>query len=300
MSPAMAMMDLQKLAQIEGDALINTRLGYQVADSFHHHRFHASANGMKAPFDSFNDDKKLEKAIRLELKLGKKPRVWAGGMMTLVNGTQACSNFRPGFASHLYRKYAPDDAVVLDTSTGYGGRLLGAVCSQKVKKYIGIDPNVPTFQANCKMIKDLRLDTLCEFELINLPAEDVDASTLANSCDFSFTSPPYFAKEIYSQDETQSWKRYSTGEAWRDNFLKKMLELTFIALKEDCFAIVNIADVKLKKKTYPLVEWTIELGKAVGFNYLETAQFPMMARFGKGMGDEVAFEPVIIFKKEKK
>lgn len=296
-SPAMAMKELQELADTEGKALISTRLCYQVADTFHKHRLHAAANGMSSPFDSFNDDKKLRKAIRLELKLAGKPRIFAGGMMTLVNGTQACSNFRPGFASYLYREFCPDNAVVLDTSTGYGGRMLGAVASQKVSHYIGIDPNVPTYQANIEMIEKLQLRSLMEFTLYNLPAEDVDPELVRERCDFSFTSPPYFAKEIYSTDETQSWKRYSTGERWRDGFLKKMIELTFAALKHDTHAIINIADVKVKNKTYPLADWTRELGVACGFEYVTTEKFPMMTRFGKGMADEVAFEPVIVFKK---
>lgn len=296
-SPAMAMFELQQLAETEGKALIQSKLCYQVADTYHRHRFHANANGMSSPFASFNDDKKLRKAIKLELKLSKKPRVYAGGMMTLVNGTQACSNFRPGFAAHLYREYAPENSTVLDTSTGYGGRLLGAVASQQVSRYIGIDPNIPTFQANIRMIEALKLRSLIDFELYNLPAEDVDVEIVRNRCDFSFTSPPYFAKEIYSNDDTQSWMRYKTGEDWRDKFLRKMLELTYIALKPGCFAIVNIADVKLKNKVYPLASWTVQMGEAVGFKHIDTANFPMMARFGKGMADEVAVEPVIVFKK---
>lgn len=293
----MMMHEIQKLAEIEGKTLLTTPVAYQVADSFHKHRFHASANGMSSPFASFNDDKKLRKAIKLELKLANKPRIFAGGMMTLVNGTQACSNFRPGFACYLYREYCPDNATVLDTSTGYGGRLIGAVASQKVSRYIGIDPNVPTFEANQKMIADLKLDQLMSFELYNLPAEDVPTEPLYEVCDFSFTSPPYFAKEIYSQDDTQSWKRYATGDAWRDGFLKKMLALTFSSLKPGSTAIVNIASVKLKGKTYPLDQWTVECGVSVGFEHVDTAQFPMQSRFGKGMEKEVAVEPVIIFKK---
>ena len=58
--------------------------------------------------------------------------------------------------------------------------------------------------------------------------------------------------------------------------------------------------MKLKGKVYPLADWTRELGKQVGFSYVDTAQFPMQTRFGKGMSDEVAVEPVIIFKKESK
>jgi hypothetical protein len=76
-----------------------------------------------------------------------------------------------------------------------------------------------------------------------------------------------------------------------------MLLLTYIALKPGSTAIVNIADVKLKNKTYPLADWTRELGVEVGFEYVDTDKFPMMVRFGKGMSDEVAFEPVIVFKK---
>jgi hypothetical protein len=296
-SPAMAMRELEALANVDGKALISTRLCYQVADTFHRHRLAASANGMKSPLDSYHDDKKLRKAITLELKLGGKPRIFAGGMMTLVNGTQACSNFRPGFAAYLYREHCPDDAVVLDTSTGYGGRMLGAVASRKVKKYIGIDPNVPTYKANIEMIEKLDLRSIMEFTLYNLPAEDVDVNLVRDLCDFSFTSPPYFAKEIYSQDDTQSWKRYSTGNAWRDGFLKKMLYLTFVALKTGSTAIVNIADVTVKGKKYPLAQWTIECGQEVGFTYVETQSFPMMTRFGANMAEGVATEPVIVFKK---
>jgi hypothetical protein len=188
---------------------------------------------------------------------------------------------------------------VLDTSTGYGGRMLGAVASRKVKHYIGIDPNVPTYKANIEMIEKLDLRSIMEFTLYNLPAEDVDVNLVRDLCDFSFTSPPYFAKEIYSQDDTQSWKRYSTGERWRDGFLKKMLYLTFVALKTGSTAIVNIADVTVKGKKYPLAQWTIECGQEVGFTYIETQSFPMMTRFGANMAEGVATEPVIVFKKEK-
>jgi hypothetical protein len=296
LSPALCMQEIEELSRVEGKALIHTRLGYKVADVFHHHRMHAAANGMKSPLSAFEDDKKLAKAIRLEYKLAGKARVWPGGILTLVNGTQACSNFRPGFAAYLYREFAPDNATVLDTSTGYGGRLIGAVASQKVAKYIGIDPNVPTYEANIRMARALRFEHL--IELINLPAEDVEHELVRERCDFSFTSPPYFAKELYSQDDTQSWVRYKTGEQWRDKFLQAMLALTFASLKPGAFAIVNIADVKLKKKVYPLVEWTIELGKRVGFEYLRTEKFPMMTRFGAHMADEVATEPVIVFRKQ--
>jgi hypothetical protein len=294
-SLAMCMLELNKLRSTEGKALISTRDGYKVADVFHRHRMHARANGMKSPLDAFKDDKKLRKAITLELKLAGKPRVWAGGILTLVNGTQACSNFRPGFAAYLYREFAPDDAIVLDTSTGYGGRLLGAIASGKVQQYVGFDPNKETHDANKRMMQALGFKHFAV--LYNMPIEDLPEDEIVEYCDFAFTSPPYFAKELYAQDDTQSWVRYKTGEEWRDKFLAAMMKRQFIALKSGCFAIVNIADVKLKKQTYPLVEWCKESGVNAGFEYVRTEQFPMMTRFGANMADEVATEPVLIFKK---
>ena len=41
------------------------------------------------------------------------------------------------------------------------------------------------------------------------------------SFDFCFTSPPYFNAEEYSNEEVQSYKKYSTYGEWFDNFLIK-------------------------------------------------------------------------------
>lgn len=296
LSPAICMQQINELSRTEGKALIHSTAAYQVADTYHHHRMHAAATGKKTPLEAFDDDKKLRHAIELELKWSKLPRVFAGGHLTMVLGTQACSNFRPGFAVYLYREFAPDNAVVLDTSTGYGGRLVGAVASQKVSRYIGIDPNKPTHEANLRMAADLGFDHL--IELYNQPAEDVEHVLLADRCDFAFTSPPYFAKERYSYDDTQSWVRYKTADQWRKGFLKKMLELTYVALKAGSFAIVNIAAVTIKEKKYPLDEWTKDDAVALGFKYIRTEQFPMTARFGAHQDEAVAIEPVLVFQKE--
>ena len=39
-----------------------------------------------------------------------------------------------------------------------------------------------------------------------------------NSIDMVFTSPPYFAKEAYSDDEEQSYKKFDQYEAWAEGF----------------------------------------------------------------------------------
>jgi hypothetical protein len=289
--------ELNKLASMPlSDKLLKHNLCYQVADTYHKHRFHAAAFNMKAPAASFESDDLLKRAIELRMQNAKTVPTNLFGELTLVRGTQACSNFRPAFASYLYRTYTHEGATVLDTSTGYGGRLVGYIAAQINGKYIGIDPNKPTHEANLRMARDLGVED--QVELHNLPAEDVQHSVLANRCDFAFTSPPYFKKEIYSTDETQSCMRYGdSAESWRDNFLVPMLRLQYTALRAGCKNIVNIAPVKINGKVYPLDEWTIEAGKAAGFKYNETRRFMLATRFGANQDEEQSFEPVIIFTK---
>lgn len=290
-----SMQEINKLASTDQDVLLHTGMGYHVADTYHPHRFHASAEGMKSPVDGFNDDKLIRRAMHLALGNDRTlpEGFWDG--LKIVSGVQMCSNFRPGFALYYYRLLSKPGAVVLDCSTGYGGRLVGFMASH-CSRYIGIDPNKPTHEGNLRMAAELGFSD--KVELYNLPAEDVDPALLAGRCDFSFTSPPYFAKEHYSEDDTQSWVRYKTGDEWRDGFLMPMMALQFAALKPGSYAVVNIADVKLRNKVYPLEAWTVECGKMAGFEHIETKRYTLTNRFGAGHeDDEVAVEPVIVFQK---
>lgn len=287
------MQEINKLTQTEAEKLLNTDTAYHVADTYHPHRFHVSAEGMKSPFDAFADDKLLIRAARLELEHGTLPSTYFTSL-NMVSGTQSASNFRPGFALLMYRRFAPDGATVLDTSTGYGGRLVGFMASG-LAQYIGIDPDKPTHEGNQRMAQDLGFAE--RVELHNLPAEDVPIDLLRERCQFAFTSPPYFSKEHYSQDDTQSWVRYKTGDDWRSGFLEPMMSLQFAALVPGSFSVVNIAPVNLRSKTYPLDDWTKQAGVNAGFEYIETERFDLTRRFGAGMDDEVSSEPVLIFRK---
>jgi hypothetical protein len=106
-----AMLEINKLAATPTDSLLHSVAAYQVADTYHPHRFHASAEGMRAPFDSYCDDKALRKAVRLAVQNSKDVET----VLWIVNGTQACANFRPGFACYLYRRFCKPGFTVLDT-----------------------------------------------------------------------------------------------------------------------------------------------------------------------------------------
>ncbi len=293
-----AMLEINRLASMSLDQLVKTVVGYGVADKFQRHRFASSAEAKRSPLDSFMDDKQLKRAIALSLTYESSLTDGAiRGVIGLVKNTQACANFRPGFAAHMYRRYCPPGGTVLDTSTGYGGRLVGAIASTVVGHYIGIDPNTPTVEGNRKLLAFLGRESFAE--LIHLPAEDVDADTLAGVADFAFTSPPYFRKEHYSDDDTQSWKRYGKPDEWREGFLLPMMQLTATALKPGCVSAVNIGDVLIGNVRHPLGEWTVDCAKRAGLTLETTLEFPMGKRFGSNQKDEIATEPVFIFRKAK-
>jgi hypothetical protein len=303
------MQEINRLAMTDAKSLVHTITAYHVADTYHPHRFHASAEGMKSPFQSYSDDKALLRAINLEIEKGGSLGSTMFSMLLLVLGTQACANFRPGFACYLYRKYLADflkgeprACRVLDTSTGYGGRLTGFLASGLAGRggqYIGIDPNTRTYIGNQRLAFDLAppgsVDLICQ------PAEDVPVERIGErSCDFAFTSPPYFTKEHYAEESTQSWKRYGedkSGESWKRGFLAPTMRLQYACLKHGAYSIVNVADVKLSSRVYPIKQWTIECGKEVGFDFLSVEAFPMSQRVGANQAEGVAEEPVLIFRK---
>ena len=79
--------------------------------------------------------------------------------------------------------------------------------------------------------------------ILRCPAEELK---LDETFDLFFTSPPYFATERYNEggenDDQQSWKRYATYEAWKDNFLFPVLDNAMDHLKSDGVFFLNIMD----------------------------------------------------------
>lgn len=290
-----AMQQINKLAATATEDLMASDGCYQIADTYHKHRFAATVAGKRSPIESFAIDKSLRHALELELDSDSTIGTSLTGSMLMVYSTQACANFRPAFALRYYREFCGPDSVVLDTSHGYGGRLVGFMASGAAR-YIGIDPNTETSCANRTMAEALGFAD--RIELINKPAEDVAHDVLKNRCDFSFTSPPYFSKEHYSQADTQSWVRYGDDfERWCAEFLAKMLELQYVALKPGSYSVVNVADVSIKDKRYPIEQATVLNAERAGFMLERTDKYPLTVRFGANQSNEPAYEPVFVFKK---
>ena len=68
-----------------------------------------------------------------------------------------------------------------------------------------------------------------------------------------FTSPPYFDRERYSDEDTQSWKRYPSEDSWLNGFLFRALQNAWDHLDEGGRIAINISDVKIGKDEFKIV-----------------------------------------------
>jgi hypothetical protein len=286
---------INKLALMDEKTLLGTTLGYDVADTYHWHRFDSHATGKRSPRASFEDDDLLRRAIkqivRFNYPLNDSSIIWA---VSMVSGTQACANFRPGFALAIYRKFGVHGGNVLDMSSGYGGRLVGWMASGLGGSYTGVDPSTAACAANDLMARDLGYANVHQHE------ERAEVVNLYETYDLAFTSPPYFTKEQYGWNELteplQSWWRYPLADDWRKGFLEPMLERTFLYLRSEAHCILNVQDVKIKTKVYPLTEWTVEAALRAGFVRTEhDLELRFTHRFGSAI--EGTTEPVFVFRK---
>jgi len=256
---------------------------------------------------------------------------------------QAAVNFPALTAKLLYEKYTShieqkEPLVVYDSSSGWGGRILGAMSSRKKIHYVGTDPNPDNYltelgksryeyvadfyNKNCidnhsdKLVNFFDVETESNtYELFQDGSELIENNKefqkYKGKLDFSFTSPPYFNREQYSQDENQSFKAYSEYEDWRENFLKPTLTTIYEYLKNDRYIIWNIASIKIGENAYfPLEEDSVEILKELGCEYKGKLKMLMTRMVGldpsktgiknsvKHNGKVYKYEPMFVFHKK--
>ena len=268
--------------------------------SYFPHHWEIRTRKMKTPMNVWNDDILLMKALQSRIKWGGK--VGVDGYMSdsdlrkavrSYSGVQKVSNFRPSAAAAIYEKYCPQDGVVWDMSAGFGGRLLGAVRSGKVKTYIGNDPSTPTFEGLCKMADDIgKIFPSINTQLMKNGSEIYKPSKLEHDgIDLCFTSPPYFNTERYTDEPTQSYQKFPDVESWNEGFLRETIKNCKEVLKPNGKLILNVANV-LTHKT--LEEDTLKIATEEGFTLEEILQLKLSTISYKGGHKH---EPIFVFKK---
>ena len=270
-----------------GDTLKQTMHGLSLAWSYMPHSWDVKCNNKLSVIEAFNDEEMLKKVITKRLRMGV--NISDNGlrkMLKMYSGVQAVSNFRPTSADALYKHFAGSGARVLDTSAGFGGRLLGAI-KAKVD-YVGFDPSTPSYNGLQEIIKDYSDGSA---EVFKKGSEDID---FLNEFDFAFTSPPYFDTEAYSDEPTQSYAKFPTKDEWREGFLLATINNTFNALKRNTVFCLNIQDVPNYKE---LVEDSILLGERVGFKYEGQMKYSLSNSVFTKWKNAYKYEPVLVFRK---
>jgi hypothetical protein len=232
-------------------------------------------------------------------KLGQK--VFPIGLKAFrVSFCQYAVQYPPLTARFIYEKFInpiknQDTAIIWDPSAGWAGRLIGAMAMNDKKQihYIGTDPNTDhnttTGRTKYHEVADFFNQNIREsnslfpkshiYEIYQCGSEMMrtqpEFQKYKGKLDFVFTSPPYFNKEVYSDDKEQSCHKFSTYDSWRDGFLRPTLETAVEYLRNDRYLAWNIADIALDGKLLSLEEDSCNILKELGMKYITTIKMTL-------------------------
>jgi hypothetical protein len=105
-----------------------------------------TCNEKRNMYERFYNDDILCKAIRAYLDTGKSLnnlRTLFFSYARLYFDTPI--NFSPMRAKIIFEHYCPKNGVIYDYSAGYGGRMMGALCSKQDFTYMAVEPNSNTY-----------------------------------------------------------------------------------------------------------------------------------------------------------
>lgn len=155
-----------------------------------------------------------------------------------VENHNSVSYFKPATASDIYSTFLSGKVkpVTWDPSGGFGGRMLGFAAAISGGTYLA---NEPANQTRQDLI--LLADRLPEANTYHVTKQGSEVwSPDADSVDLTFTSPPYYTKELYFREPTQSWVKFPDILTWKIEFLFKTLDKAWTATKTGGHIVYNV------------------------------------------------------------
>ena len=215
-------------------------------------------------------------------------------------------NFSPTTARKIYESsMGKQNAVIYDYSCGWGSRLLACLCSNFNYTYLGTDPNTELNKSLNKFANFI-CDTLRRPKTFDIRCQgsEVFVPEWENKVDMSFSSPPYFTLEVYSDDEGQSVNKYKEYDAWLKFYVQETLNNIYKYTKVGGIHAVNLKNIT---GGHPLMQdWCMCALKA-GFKFYQckTMEHQSQRSFGKRVNGKLerynykaGFEPIAYFVKE--
>jgi SAM-dependent methyltransferase len=287
----------------DGTDLQLSPVGQQVATMFQPHIwsvpvYKSLRHRFRTPYERFSNPDSLRACLARAVRIWPerfcfRPSTVRRALMTYPN-TAAAGNFRPTAAFAIYRRFASDGDRVLDFSAGYGGRLFGALAAGC--HYVGIEPsskNVTGMRRMAREFARLKLTTATPM-LLRGCAEDVMPSIDKESFSLVFSSPPYFSKERYGRQASQSWRRYAAYDQWKDFFLIPVIAESSRLLKAGGLLVLNLGD----PFGLPIVHDALSAASA--YFELQRVFFLRLGRLPyirSTIKSPYKYEPVLVFRK---
>lgn len=275
---------------------------------------------------------KDSRCIQIRL-YSSKTRIFPHGFKSFrVSMCQYAVNFPSLVARALYEEYTKgvEAPVIYDPSAGWGGRLAGAITAKRRGLYVACDPNADHLWTDTQGVLHSKYTEIAAYHASRTPMDEpprvmffpVGSETmqdepafqeLKGKVDVAFTSPPYFNREAYSEDEAQSYKKFSSFDSWCTGFLQPTIATAAAWLKPGGYLLWNIADIKQGGDYLPLEAKSIEYALAQGLILKPTLRLLLVSMPGANRVDETGqgtakntclvngrltkYEPIFVFYK---
>lgn len=253
--------------------------------------------------DSFHNDKSLVTALRFLFK--DRPTCNAPQLHSVLGITMSnCFNTFPCMRMKaICEMLCPPNGIVYDFSAGFGSRMLGCLSSHNNYTYIAVDPN-RELHDNRRYEKMIRLvqeafDTIGQAREVRahvecIGSEDYCPPSLIGQVDLAFSSPPYWSREFYSDDDTQCYNRFPTMEEWLNGYVRGTVINISNMLKRGGIVAFNICDFG----TIKYVDEWVNIVKAQGLKLVSIISAQKESRIGSGHDrKETKTEEIYVFKK---
>jgi hypothetical protein len=223
-------------------------LGIGLANHFQPHMWHVECQYFRNPLQVFRDDHLFRQCIERSIRINRDRLPLSPNnmrvMLSTFRNTKRVSNFRPTAARALYQRYSRDGDLIVDPSAGFGGRLLGVLPLKRT--YVGIEPNAETAAGLRSMLARLANYPLTQASAkIHIGrSEELLQSLPSRSAALVINSPPYFSRERYASDGSQSWVCYPEYENWKKHFLEAQMREVHRILTRGGFYCLNVENTE--------------------------------------------------------
>lgn len=174
----------------------------------------------------------------------------------IYKNTKLCNNFRISLVITILKMF--NATRWLDISAGWGDRLLGAILSQQIEYYCGVDPNQCVQEGYKSILEFFFKDKPQEKDKYNLIQDGFETAKLPNNktYDLVFSSPPFFDLETYSDEQSNSLISYNTEDKWLNGFLLPSIVKSCSVLDSKGHIVLYITESKNTKYISKMIEQT--------------------------------------------